>query len=271
MTSCIGWVDGLSTFSAVNRCTINYPLYTTTDNLLYEVAGSEPIFTFFREAQITNLLNLRSDVDPLSISKFTHEDRDNLKRVFVDFLKRKPPPLVSSNPRFAWQLIQWLYHLDLTVDRWVANYHNSDGLTVTALWSEVNAMMPVRLKFSGQSLAQRRSWTDIRLTLLRNLYLHKADHIRVDYTPNTTTAPGNYGDVAEWLYVRSWLLLVTDSRHRAVSLIEQLQGHLKVPGLGSKLVSIIDASGDSYKAMEEFRALVKESWNRHDKQNEARL
>lgn len=64
-----------------------------------------------------NLLNLRPDVDPDvgEAPDFTNVDRNDLNRVFTELLKRKPAPTVSSDPRDAWLLVQWLYHVDVTV------------------------------------------------------------------------------------------------------------------------------------------------------------
>lgn len=230
--------------------------------VLTEIAGSAPAYAFFRHAQMINLLNLRPDVNPDDgeAPDFTNEDRDDLKRVLTELLKRKPAPTVSCDPQHAWLLVQWLYHVDVTVSGWIPDYR-VNNLTVAVVWDEVKKMLPACLDCPSLG----RSWVDIRLALLRDLYSHKVDLIILDYTSHSNNAPGRYGDVAEWLYVRSWLLLLTDSRHRAVSLIEQLQNHLGMTELGPKLIAAIDSTDHPLEAMNKFFSFVEEAWDKASK------
>lgn len=224
---------------------------TTLD--ITSVADSKTIFEFFRDAYTSDLLNLRLDQESETL---TVEDKADFQRFMKDLFTQKPIPSVSDDPQDAISLLQWFYHVDVAVSRWLPSYRAS-RLSVSVVLNELNTLLPEELQISDFG----RSWNDARLAMLENLYRSQVDEIRVDYCSDAAIHPSNFSDLAEWLYVRSWLKELTGSTHGAWSLINQQQKYLNMTQLGAHLVKAIETTEAPVEAMNSFYVEVEEKWD----------
>ncbi|KAG5367907.1 Ribonuclease H [Yarrowia sp. C11] len=225
--------------------------------------GSRVVLKAAREALCPQLCELQPECTKIV---FSQDDKNRLRNRLNSLEELHPIPKVDTSSKDIVPLLRWFYLLDQTINEVIVSCRVTE-LSTTFIWQEVQPWLP-------ESLAPVRlhagTWIKMRQQLFEAVFGWTISDF-LFFGDKADILPEKYQDPLEWLYVVSWVCLLSGNKSALHPFLARASSFTGLAQLRQTLVDAFMVNRDDADALNDWKNDVSLEWTMAVSKNSSQL
>lgn len=214
--------------------------------------GSEAVLKAAREALCPLLCALPTQTAEIV---FSQEDKNRFRNRLNSLEELHPTPKIDPSKESLVPLLRWFYLLDQTLNEAIAPCRVTE-LSAPYIWQQVQPWLPDSLV---NAKLKPNSWIQMRDQLFQTVFSWSVSDF-LFFGDQTLLLPDDYEDPLEWLYVVSWVSLLSGGRTALQPFLLKAASFTGLAQLKQSLLDAFNVNRDDFDALNDWKNDVALEW-----------